>query len=66
MYHAPQPYVCDRCGHEFSYSQDDPHSAPVFRKAGPGCPKCYYEFLRAHIGFGVMVPFDMRPESKPE
>ena len=61
-FHVPQPYICSRCQHEFQWSQDLSHSAPVFAE-GPGCPKCYGAFLREHIGIGTMIPFADRLSS---
>lgn len=56
MYRTPQPYRCPKCGFECKYSEDDSDvrrwPAPEFND-GPGCPKCFTEFIRANIG--VMV-----------
>jgi DNA-directed RNA polymerase subunit RPC12/RpoP len=51
-YAFPQPHKCIKCGHEFLYSSDDGHTAPVTPDGDhPVCPKCWSEFL-ATVGLG--------------
>ena len=63
-YFAPSPYKCIKCDHEFEYSSDHMHPAPVLNqevqtekhgiqtKSIPVCPKCWAEFLMKNIGLG--------------
>lgn len=47
-----QPHKCIKCGHEFLYSRDDGHPAPVTAEGDhPACPKCWDQFL-ASVGLG--------------
>jgi DNA-directed RNA polymerase subunit RPC12/RpoP len=47
-----QPYKCIKCGHEFLYSRDDGHSAPVTSEGDhPVCLKCWDTFLST-VGLG--------------
>lgn len=50
-YMCKQPHKCIRCGHEFEYSPDDRHSAPVDSSGQPACLKCWDAFL-ATVGLG--------------
>lgn len=62
-YHFPSPYKCIKCDHEFQYSQDHGHPAPVLSRAVetdrgtynqsmPVCPKCWADFLMENLGIG--------------
>lgn len=48
-YQCPQPYKCDRCGHEMQYTPHERHPAPVVSD-DPVCPKCFERFIREHCG----------------
>lgn len=55
MYHVPQPYKCDVCGFEETYSPDLPRSVPVFADEETGmhepvCSRCFEEFVRENCG----------------
>ena len=71
-YIYPQPYKCVKCDHEFEYTPDRMHPAPVlskeieterstFQQSMPVCPKCWAEFLMANIGLGFCTQ-KWRPE----
>ena len=40
-----QPHKCIKCGHEFLYSRDDGHPAPVTAEGDhPALPDCWHQF----------------------
>lgn len=49
MYMTPQPYKCDRCGHEMQWSMHDQQKSPVFDDGGV-CPVCWERFVRENCG----------------
>lgn len=53
-YILPQPYKCEKCGHEQSCSPHNPHAAPWIQvESGallPVCPVCFANFLAANTG----------------
>lgn len=62
-YLVAQPYKCGKCGHEFKFSPDDGHPAPVLSQDYetdrgtvlrylPVCPQCWTKFLMENIGLG--------------
>lgn len=63
MYICAQPYKCNKCGHEFKFSVDDPWDTPVIEEQEetdrgtlthslPVCPKCWETFIRSNLGLG--------------
>lgn len=61
MYIVPQPYKCDKCGHEQKWGPDERYSYPVFNEeketsrgivttAKPVCPVCFEKFIVANVG----------------
>lgn len=62
-YTYPAPYKCIKCAHEFEYTPDRMHPAPVLYKAVdtdrgtyqqsmPVCPSCWATFLMKNLGLG--------------
>ena len=71
-YQIPSPYKCVKCEHEFEYTPDRMHPAPVLSKNietdrgiwnqhMPVCPKCWSEFLMKNLGLGFNTK-KWRPE----
>jgi len=71
-YQLPSPYKCIKCDHEFQYSPDNGHPAPVLKREVetdrgtwnqhmPVCPKCWGAFLQEHVGLGFNTQ-KWRPE----
>lgn len=49
MYILPQPYTCDKCGHQSEYTPHVKHAAPTF-ESGPICVACFEKFIRSSCG----------------
>lgn len=64
---VPQPYICDHCGHDFEFSPDNPHTAPITLSGHPVCPECWNKFLYTigvgvYVGVGSQTTFTMQTE----
>jgi DNA-directed RNA polymerase subunit RPC12/RpoP len=66
MYFIPQPYKCNKCNHEFEWSESVSHPLMEYKDekgiTHPTCPNCWNSFLKT-LGYGEVIKNVQKPNN---